>query len=457
MKKKLFYFTILAISVLGLTACGELKGTDDKTDTENVGKTQNEDSNTDDETSENESINSNYVLLEKKYSRTDQDYVTYTKYSYGNDNELLEEFSYNDNDPDTLLSKTTYEYENGTDVNYSASSIYSNGIIQTEYTFNPDGAKTSAKHYDDSGNLTYTETWTYNDDGLAIEYTSDYDGNKKEIYTYSSDGTMLSLHEYFDDVLYYEKEWREDGQTILMNGYDGEKMTNSIKYEYDDAGKVLTKCNGQYSKSLDENANIVGWTSTTYYYTYDDNGFLVKEEGIRDDDGYKVSITTYINDANGSKIDELVMDGSGKVGRHRGFENDDEGRMIKLIFNPESISESEYIIYGYDPEGNKCTDLRYSADGEIIEGEEKIYDKNGNLYISRIYNGDGYDAYLVESITERNEDGKPIHVTETYDDELHREWNKAYDEFGNLIKDEDYIPDYGYTGTAEYTYGYINE
>lgn len=67
-KKKLLYTAVLAISVLSLTACGELNTVAENPGTSNVVETQDVDTTTDVDISEDENINSNYVLSITEYT-----------------------------------------------------------------------------------------------------------------------------------------------------------------------------------------------------------------------------------------------------------------------------------------------------------------------------------------------------------------------------------------------------
>ncbi|MBL1210139.1 hypothetical protein [Geminocystis sp. GBBB08] len=278
-----------------------------------------------------------------------------------------------------------------------------------DYTYyNDDKLKeVIVKKYDPDNNLVsvsiHTYSYLYNDSGYLTQFIRvENDKFPKDSrfesylitytynYTFNENGNLIK---YFQD--------RDHPITYLM------ESTSNYTYTYDENGNLINESQGiSHAKGGDSKEHI-------YSYTFDDNGYLTKKVRNSEVSGYYYSavgiksyLTTSIYENNGTltlEEETIYYEGRDKVNdystliydNHRNLINtltsngsivtytyDDNGNLIKTVFNSNNDSIASYIInYTYDEKENLTLVLRESAG--IIERKE-VYTYNNiinNLYV----------------------------------------------------------------------------
>lgn len=166
----------------------------------------------------------------------------------------------------------------------------------------------------------------------------------------------------------------------------GLDYNGSVTYEYNDSGVLISKTESLYRMDI------------THKYTYDENGFLVKEKVTEKTSGKGSSSTSYtVSYTNDSEGRCTTRSGDGT---DRKYKYDDEGRLV----SEEEYSNGELL---------RTKTYKHNADGTVevnYEGERFLleYDADGDIIRESKYNSDGslttQKEYLYWYIVKGNED-----------------------------------------------------
>lgn len=299
-------------------------------------------------------VHTEYVRIEEGSSRDVRDY-TYDE----NGNRISEIYRFIDqNNVETVVSETVYEYEYGNQVG-SVTSHYENGLLTSttkteeiidesgnsigvrDINRNASGEITSVSEYENVSDCevrqtyyksinsdgSYTETrYQYDESGYHIGYKSTYyDANEVEtgyaLFGVNGDSSLLAYTEYVEP---------------------GANTKRVIHYNYDETGNYVS----EEQKVLGQNNTVI---SVTQYLEYN---------GER-----RETYTRVITDSNGAyKETNYQYDGYGKELSHTDTYSDPNG-------NP--ISSYRYEIL-FDESGNQIghRDTYLDKDGNVTNSEE---------------------------------------------------------------------------------------
>ncbi|MBQ7971987.1 MAG: hypothetical protein IJ291_00835 [Lachnospiraceae bacterium] len=230
------------------------------------------------------------------------------------------------------------------------------------YEYDEKGNQIKRINYED-GELDITVESTYDEMGnLITEKTAMGETGIVRTFTYAYDEDGNKIREEFDNG----KEELNDLNRVTEFTYDENGNCIYSKGEYAD-GSVSSVVNSEY----DENGNLIKESSlygfamvpvvTTYEYTYDYEGNIVKRVK-KEDDGTET-------------VDEYTYDENGNVLTHL-----EEGGYI--------LAPGRYE-YTYDAKGNCTKEVLYFADtGSHWHTIEYTYDENGNLVEKIFYTDD---------------------------------------------------------------------
>ena len=282
---------------------------------------------------------------------------TYNEYEYNANGKVSKKFVYS---PDGKILKET-KYNKSGDKVYLITEFDSNGNKRKElyhkdngtliytYEFGSDKKKTKASYYKFDGSLDFVTEYNskgktikesyYNSNGVCDHYlTYEYDSNGRRIKEsyYNSNGTLDYMNEY------------DSSGNIIKKSYYNSSGTLNYMYEYDSSENIIKKSYYNDDGSID------------CAYEYDSDGRFVRETHYKN---YKVSYSFIVL--------EHYLDGrEKKAGR---YDADDE---LEYYYTTEYISNSERILYFYEPDGtfylkqtiknNKVTEeIWYRPDGSI--------------------------------------------------------------------------------------------
>lgn len=241
-------------------------------------------------------------------------------------------------------------------------------------------------------------------------------------------------------------------------GNNGTSLIDEIKSEYDEKGNLIKVTDFGHNRdiqtvtqmSYDKDNNLL--TKDIYYsgaetpkisikYTYDENGWLVKElRADRSENGINYDeMLEYVYDSHGNVVEKRTTNYFGfatvDVVKYV-LKYDENGRLIEK-YNEE---EPEYVTYySYYDDG---TLKKEWSDGWLEE-----YDENGNIVKSDL--GDEKDDYVYNAdgklLKHTSDDGKSVTVYEY-----------TYDENGYLVKKTADSDEYGVTTWQYYNDAYGN-
>ena len=262
---------------------------------------------------------------------------------------------------------------------------------------------------------------------------------------------------------------------LLLTGcavtYDGPTQSREVLTEY-------------YCVSYDSFGAV--WNTTRSTFFYDVNGNLARKLWYRDDELTDETRTRY--DENGNAVREISIDHSGLIPLRTGIDKttyDDQGRILERIYCNGWGIETERTSYTYDDEARTQTwtdddgqwsttylddqgrvirsvnfqggesIYEYSTDGlrrvitsyqsgALLSTHETIYDEQGRLIGSNLYDENGQPESQVEYVYDDEANTKTQPKTnggwrvEYYDAEGRTYLIEDYDETGELTMYQQY-------------------
>lgn len=176
---------------------------------------------------------------------------SYTEYEYDELGRLVKEYSHNE------------EYE-----------VLCYYIL---YTYDENGKLVKETNYELNDEVSYETVYTYDDAGWLISekltrFNKDPDTTSEKVMEYNANHSEGARYYYEDGVKnpWYEVEnYDSQGRITLFNRYnENGKWGSSREYFYDELGRISKEV---YNTSSDMQADY------NVYYTYDENGCLVKD------------------------------------------------------------------------------------------------------------------------------------------------------------------------------------
>ena len=355
---------------------------------------------------------------------------------------------------------TTFEYDE-------------NGIMQRSSWKLLDGSRSSSNYhtYDRSGNmtlkyrefsdgLTSTNTFTYDGGGniLADVYQRS-DGRQGEVfYRYDDQDRQIEadcrgLNGWFEGLI----EYGYDTENKLVRGLitrAGEPL-GKIIYEYDELGRLVL-----------EQWDLGGTWTQTFTLEYRPSRDYLKT--------VYPSPNVFIKSSGSCRLAGESYDYSGRSGGPSFFHYDEEGKLVKKVFESSAGFRTE-TTYNYNEEGLLTSSHRKYSDGRTgiftyefdgnrrlirrlfkrsdgLEGLESYeYDAKGNLVKGRYVN---FDAWLTGDLSfESDRDGHLLRGTFT-GEELSADIDFEVDPAGNVVRIHwNFSP--GEKRTQTYTFEYI--
>lgn len=200
--------------------------------------------------------------------------------------------------------------------------------IITDYSYDVNGDM--IRKVTNSGEYTFITDYNYNENRKLTEIVYTFpDESYTTYYTYDENGNIT---EEVGDSLYCEYQYDESGRLIRMYSEQA-KAPETINYTYDANGNIKREDINSFGIPstvdyfYDENRNVIskvynsaGVDSRIYYYSYDENQNLIKEETVNfgGDDINEISEYTYDENGNLRK------------------------KTIKMIINGECVSNEIY-------------------------------------------------------------------------------------------------------------------
>ena len=266
------------------------------------------------------------------------------------------------------------------------------------------------KEYYDNGKIKKEMTGLYFSSPTNVEVDNGY---AKEYY---ENGRMMQHSIYKEKLLYSYKEWRENGTLIHdwdiskgylkqynengtirleMKGYTGKKdnaIENGYFKMYSNNGKLQLQEQYKDKKSIAKKAwnekgkLVYELVFPNYEKIYSDNGNLHNEK----------KGTLYYDDQNEIQIQDgswKIYHKNGKPGIHQNYK---EKKLIgqKVWYENGTLKNEGDVSKGfhkeYYPNGKVAKDVsgkfHYNGKDVILEnGTERLWDKNGNLKIERVF------------------------------------------------------------------------
>lgn len=276
-------------------------------------------------------------------------------------------------------------------------------------------------------------------------------------------GLAIKLFAYDDNdnwvtVTYLNSERKQshDGNNCSVVKLEYDQWGNRIKETYyclDGTPALRTDIGGYgYSYVFNEKGNRIKQTTLGHDFqpaynkngyvsqllTYDDNGYLVTEQDVDENDNLVInhsasnllaySSARYVNDSHGNTIEMRTYDENGNIYETNGIstirvEYNDNYQMIKISYfnsndEPAVFGHYHYVANEYDSLQQLISIHYYNTNGELVENDEGYAEQR------LIYDVHG----ACTQIAYYGSNGKPTMCTDRYAFE-----ELQYDEQGNLI------------------------
>lgn len=351
------------------------------------------------------------------YTGTEEDIMHTTSYSYDSNGHLSEIRVPVDCAEDGTISYSIarYEYNNNDDLCAFEQSVNETGkteqFARTEYEYDEGGNKTKTIEYDTDGSVISIAQFYYDEDGNLLRQ---YTGLNDSLTINGLDCVVPGKDKEYA-VVQYEYD---EGRMVSMTDAEGNKET----YEYGEDGllSVMTDKNGNrheytYNDGLYRESEKIYYAGNnsdtpdserTYIQETDANGNEDMLTAI-EEDGKRVS---YTYDAEGQMLTETDPNGN-----QVSYTYNDIGQITSITVNDENGRIIGATKYQYD--ASKKLKAIKDKDGKTIS--EYAYNKKGKVSKKKLKNGST--------------------ISYTYNEAGWKTDIKAKDKTGKVIEDKSYV------------------
>lgn len=241
----------------------------------------------------------------------------------------------------------------------------------TEQTFDGQGNMVLEEIYggENGDKLEERTTYTYDERGNVLcseEYWDNASRSWSRIWEYEYDdknqkikGVLVATKEGQKDTTYLYS-YDEDGRMVEQKRLQEDEIREIIKYTYDEAGNILCE-----SSNIPSKGDV--WTNTTYQYVYDEMGNILKKEKFDNGMLYETWIYTY--DAAGNMLTQ-ANSGIDVVGPGLwSYEYDEQGNCIKESYLFAENDPASTESWEYDSEGRLLKSVTVFCDGKGVVEE----------------------------------------------------------------------------------------
>jgi len=247
----------------------------------------------------------------------------------------------------------------------------------------------------------------YNKDGhlvLESEYRPNGIKELEILYDYDQNQNLLSKHTLYPLEETEEKLvhiFNSNGQKIRDENYFGEDLFETLNYEYDEKGNVISQSRvdedeNEIEKQLtvfDENGKI---SKQSFYangdlereveFEYNENGICVREKHLKVENNMKETIEYVYNEA-GKKTSSTSMDGDNNIIGYIDVEYDESMNPLKYTSETSGFYNSKAINQlTYDEQNRIIENEYFDVLNNFLVSKEKIfYDEEGNIIEEEIF------------------------------------------------------------------------
>ncbi|NQT78748.1 MAG: RHS repeat protein [Bacteroidetes bacterium] len=245
------------------------------------------------------------------------------------------------------------------------------GGIYNKITYDPEGRTLSELKYNPDGSVEQHYGYVYNEQGIKIADRS-----------WDENGDLIDDMEYDVDA---------DGKTqfAYKNYLDGSKDT--VKYRYDDAGKLIEKEVRSDEDEVEflEKFSYEGDREIMHESWGEDGESISREETLWNEKGNILETKTWMAetqeterivneyDENAGLSSVASYDESGGIIFKVEYKRDDQGEIVEV--REESPEKIAVTIFEYDEHGNAGVQEERNEHGEINSRIERKFDKEGNV------------------------------------------------------------------------------
>ena len=197
----------------------------------------------------------------------------------------------------------------------------------------------------------------------------------------NNNGMLMSYHDTYNDQGYLIESVSKDeeNKTLSTNLYEYDAQGNRIRHDLlTDKGDIFMSTFSKYNdkQQLIEKSNCVGGVcDEKTVFTYDDKGFLIREDKYKKDS--LTSKTLYKNDEKGNPLERLTYDATDKLVKKVTSTYDKEGNETENVVYKEdgTIAQKKNYTYQYDKKKNwiKKTESENGEPYLIIEQKFEYY------------------------------------------------------------------------------------
>lgn len=237
--------------------------------------------------------------------------------------------------------------------------------------------------------------------------------------------------------------------------------TSSFHFTYDKQGRI--------AEMIRKSSNF---KPAKYIYSYDKRGFCVGEDQYQEVDGKDVQLTevraTYTDEGRMMKQETKMFDKDGKVNRlvTDSYTYDQRGNCVEhlsqSLMTPSNTLSKSKTTYAYNALNQRIEEVIYGHKTQEDEFFPNItttreYDQNGRVsHYTMIQTTGLVEDGTIECFIEYTEQNGQVVRETRKGNGLEGDWsvvveNRAYDSYGNLVR-EDYEENDQYYGSANYYY-----
>lgn len=217
---------------------------------------------------------------------------------------------------------------------------------------------------------------------------------------------------------------------VANYGDDSDHEDESVKYEYNSAGKIIREVETETYNDYDYYSDDYDYTSeeTVTVYKYNAEGLCSQRiYTYSNGDTYKI---TYKYDNKGREIEKREYDRYGDLEDVRKKKYDAKGNLTEENWYDEDGDLWDKRVNTYDKRGNLIEIIDYNSDGSEGSRTTCKYDKAGNC-IERIYDSEDWKT---KSTYKYNAQGLVVAEKLYSDDALYFEGYNKYNAAGGIIE-----------------------
>lgn len=196
--------------------------------------------------------------------------------------------------------------------------------------------------------------YRFNEKGQTISIEYPFYGHRIEV-THDEKGREIeNNYDLSNNLLYkYISERNSFGRDSIRYRYSGERLTETVEYEYDNNRRVIKETDTYYG-GIDGNRK----TGTVYTYGYGEKADTIYFYHLNDDSFFRKNINEHESNDGRSRTTVVYANGDTDVLEYE-QEYDSKGRITKSVgpifaggVDPTRYAATQYVDFSYNEDGS---------------------------------------------------------------------------------------------------------